>query len=113
MVDQPREEKHPADIKPVRDAMIGDRPDAGVDQDFPSRPGGGVARLDRVQIFDEVRNEHGSRKLQSAFGRYVFHRKLSHPTSNYQWPRGIPRRKRWFQSGKAIIRSILTNGVDE
>lgn len=54
MVDRPREEEQPHAVEPVRHPVEGERPDAGIEQNFRAGPRRGIARLHRIQIGNEV-----------------------------------------------------------
>ena len=54
VIDEAGEEIEPAAVEPVRHAVHAERDHARIEQHFPTRPGGGIARLDRVEIGQEI-----------------------------------------------------------
>ena len=50
MVDRARQEIEPGAKQPVRDAVIAERPDAGIQQNLPPRARRRIASLDRIEI---------------------------------------------------------------
>src|SRR5437763_4894865 len=54
MVDQAREEEQPSLPQPMRCPVKRQRGDAGIEENVPARPRGGITGLDRIQIGNEA-----------------------------------------------------------